>query len=112
MLQKMSLTQLLRRLPVANPEYFAANPIGEVLQTLVHEMVHLWQYHGYLVCTACFADGGFITAQKYGGRQVIIRDGCRGTGRCTKRGVGGASDVPSGVVTKEVGLTQAVDGDF
>lgn len=29
-----------------NPEYFAAVPLMEVLQTLVHEMVHLfWQAH-------------------------------------------------------------------
>ena len=28
-----------------NPSYFAVTPIIEVLQTLVHEMAHLWQYH-------------------------------------------------------------------
>lgn len=28
-----------------NPSYFAVTTIVEVLQTLVHEMVHLWQYH-------------------------------------------------------------------
>lgn len=28
-----------------NPEYFAVVPMIEVLQTLVHEMTHLWQYH-------------------------------------------------------------------
>lgn len=28
-----------------NPEKLAAYPITETLQTLVHEMVHLWQYH-------------------------------------------------------------------
>lgn len=28
-----------------NPAYFAVTPIIEVLQTLVHEMTHLWQYH-------------------------------------------------------------------
>lgn len=28
-----------------NPEMLASNPITETLQTLVHEMVHLWQYH-------------------------------------------------------------------
>jgi hypothetical protein len=28
-----------------NPEFFANNPIQETLQTLVHEMTHLWQYH-------------------------------------------------------------------
>lgn len=27
-----------------NPEYFAAMPLVEVMQTLVHEMTHLWQY--------------------------------------------------------------------
>jgi hypothetical protein len=28
-----------------NPEYFAVVPLIEVLQTLVHEMTHLWQEH-------------------------------------------------------------------
>ncbi|RMX08164.1 sprT domain-containing protein [Corticibacter populi] len=28
-----------------NPAYFAVTPIVETMQTLVHEMVHLWQYH-------------------------------------------------------------------
>lgn len=28
-----------------NPEYFAAYPVLEIFQTLVHEMVHLWQTH-------------------------------------------------------------------
>ena len=28
-----------------NPEFFACNPMQETLQTLVHEMTHLWQYH-------------------------------------------------------------------
>jgi predicted SprT family Zn-dependent metalloprotease len=28
-----------------NPAYFAAVPIIETLQTLVHEMTHLWQHH-------------------------------------------------------------------
>lgn len=28
-----------------NPEYFAASPLLETLQTLVHEMCHLWQAH-------------------------------------------------------------------
>ncbi|HEJ2435628.1 TPA: SprT-like domain-containing protein [Pseudomonas aeruginosa] len=28
-----------------NPDYFAVIPLVEILQTLVHEMVHLWQYH-------------------------------------------------------------------
>lgn len=28
-----------------NPTYFAVSPIKEVLDTLVHEMVHLWQAH-------------------------------------------------------------------
>lgn len=28
-----------------NPAYFAVCPPEEVMQTLVHEMVHLWQYH-------------------------------------------------------------------
>ena len=28
-----------------NPAYFAAVPIIETLQTLVHEMAHLWQHH-------------------------------------------------------------------
>lgn len=28
-----------------NPSYFAVVPLTEVMQTLVHEMVHLWQHH-------------------------------------------------------------------
>ena len=28
-----------------NPDYFAVIPLVEILQTLVHEMVHLWQAH-------------------------------------------------------------------
>jgi hypothetical protein len=28
-----------------NPAYFALTPIGEVMQTLVHEMAHAWQKH-------------------------------------------------------------------
>jgi len=28
-----------------NPQHFRYRPIKEVLSTLVHEMVHLWQYH-------------------------------------------------------------------
>ncbi|THT98423.1 SprT family zinc-dependent metalloprotease [Lampropedia puyangensis] len=28
-----------------NPAYFAVTPIVETMQTLVHEMVHLWQHH-------------------------------------------------------------------
>lgn len=28
-----------------NPSYFAVLPLVEVMQTLVHEMVHAWQYH-------------------------------------------------------------------
>lgn len=28
-----------------NPTYFATRKVEEVLSTLVHEMVHLWQYH-------------------------------------------------------------------
>lgn len=28
-----------------NPAYFAVVPLGEVLQTIVHEMAHLWQFH-------------------------------------------------------------------
>jgi predicted SprT family Zn-dependent metalloprotease len=28
-----------------NPMYFAERPVVEVLATLVHEMVHLWQHH-------------------------------------------------------------------
>lgn len=28
-----------------NPSYFAICPAEEVMQTLVHEMVHLWQHH-------------------------------------------------------------------
>lgn len=28
-----------------NPSYFAVVPLKEVMQTIVHEMVHLWQFH-------------------------------------------------------------------
>jgi hypothetical protein len=28
-----------------NPAFFAVSPLQEILQTLVHEMTHLWQYH-------------------------------------------------------------------
>lgn len=28
-----------------NPSYFAVCPIEEILQTIVHEMCHLWQHH-------------------------------------------------------------------
>jgi predicted SprT family Zn-dependent metalloprotease len=28
-----------------NPTYFAVVPLIEIMQTLVHEMVHLWQHH-------------------------------------------------------------------
>lgn len=28
-----------------NPSYFAVTPIIEIMQTLVHEMAHLWQFH-------------------------------------------------------------------
>lgn len=37
-----------------NPEYFAAVPLMEVLQTLVHEMVHLWQAHFGTPSRACY----------------------------------------------------------
>jgi len=29
----------------SHPSYFAVVPLLEVLQTLVHEMVHAWQFH-------------------------------------------------------------------
>lgn len=28
-----------------NPAYFAVSPLQEIMQTIVHEMVHLWQHH-------------------------------------------------------------------
>ncbi len=28
-----------------NPEYFPVYPLIEVMQTLVHEQCHMWQYH-------------------------------------------------------------------
>lgn len=28
-----------------NPGYFAVVPLVEIMQTLVHEMVHAWQFH-------------------------------------------------------------------
>jgi hypothetical protein len=37
-----------------NPEYFAVVPMIEVLQTLVHEMTHLWQEHFGVPSRACY----------------------------------------------------------
>ena len=37
-----------------NPEYFAVVPMVEVLQTLVHEMTHLWQEHFGKPSRACY----------------------------------------------------------
>lgn len=37
-----------------NPEYFAVVPLVEVLQTLVHEMTHLWQEHFGNPSRACY----------------------------------------------------------
>ncbi len=37
-----------------NPEYFAVIPMIEVLQSLVHEMVHLWQNHFGHPSRACY----------------------------------------------------------
>lgn len=37
-----------------NPEYFAVVPMVEVLQTLVHEMTHLWQSHFGKPSRACY----------------------------------------------------------
>lgn len=37
-----------------NPEYFAVVPLIEVLQTLVHEMTHLWQAHKGKPSRACY----------------------------------------------------------
>lgn len=37
-----------------NPEYFASVGVVEVLQTLVHEMTHLWQYHFGTPSRACY----------------------------------------------------------
>lgn len=37
-----------------NPEYFAVVPMIEVLQTLVHEMAHLWQEHFGKPSRACY----------------------------------------------------------
>jgi predicted SprT family Zn-dependent metalloprotease len=37
-----------------NPEYFAVVPLIEVLQTLVHEMTHLWQEHFGKPGRACY----------------------------------------------------------
>lgn len=28
-----------------NPAFFAVSPVGEIMQTLVHEMAHMWQEH-------------------------------------------------------------------
>lgn len=37
-----------------NPEYFAVVPLVEILQTLVHEMTHLWQRHFGTPSRACY----------------------------------------------------------
>lgn len=37
-----------------NPEYFASVSVVEVMQTLVHEMVHLWQHHFGTPSRACY----------------------------------------------------------
>lgn len=37
-----------------NPEYFAVVPMVEVLQTLVHEMAHLWQEHFGKPSRSCY----------------------------------------------------------
>lgn len=37
-----------------NPHYFASSPITEVLQTVVHEMVHQWQAHFGTPSRACY----------------------------------------------------------
>lgn len=37
-----------------NPEYFAVVPMIEVLQTLVHEMTHLWQEHFGKPSRSCY----------------------------------------------------------
>lgn len=37
-----------------NPEYFAVVPLIEVLQTVVHEMVHAWQFHFGTPSRACY----------------------------------------------------------
>lgn len=37
-----------------NPEYFAIVPLIEVLQTVVHEMVHAWQFHFGTPSRACY----------------------------------------------------------
>lgn len=37
-----------------NPEYFALYPMVEVLQTLVHEMAHMWQHHFGNPTRACY----------------------------------------------------------
>jgi len=39
-----------------NPEYFPLYPMLEVLQTLVHEMVHQWQYHHGKPSRTCYHD--------------------------------------------------------
>lgn len=37
-----------------NPDYFASIPLVEILQTLVHEMVHLWQVHFGKPSRSCY----------------------------------------------------------
>lgn len=37
-----------------NPEYFAVVPVIEVLQTMVHEMTHLWQEHCGKPSRSCY----------------------------------------------------------
>ncbi len=44
-----------------NPEFFAVYPMIEILQTLVHEMVHLWQHHFGTPSRACYHNAEWAT---------------------------------------------------
>lgn len=77
-----------------NPEYFAVVPMVEVLQTLVHEMAHLWQEHFGKPSRACYHNTQWAEKMEFiglmpsdtglpGGKKVgqsmedyVIRGGC------------------------------------
>lgn len=88
-----------------NPSYFAVVPLLEVLQTLVHEMVHAWQFHfgkpgrrGYhnkewadkmeaigLMPSSTGKPGGARTGEKMADYRYALRSGRNGTSIATTR---------------------------
>ena len=44
-----------------NPEFFAVTPLIETLQTILHEMIHLWQAHFGRPTSASPAAAGITT---------------------------------------------------